>query len=37
MNFLQRYDREKLLCFQGRSRKPLIALAEEYGINGFAC
>ena len=30
-------DREKLLGFQGRSRKPQIALAEEYGITGFAC
>ncbi len=30
-------DREMLLGFHGRSRKPQLALAEEYGITGFAC
>ena len=30
-------EREKLLGFHGRSRKPQFALAEEYGIKGFAC
>lgn len=30
-------DRAKLLDFQGRSRKPQLALAEAYGVKGFAC
>ncbi|MEI7898848.1 MAG: hypothetical protein WCK89_01250 [bacterium] len=30
-------DRDKLLGMNGRSRKPQLALAEEYGIRGFAC
>ncbi len=30
-------DRDKLLGMNGRSRKPQLALAEEYGIKGFAC
>ena len=30
-------DREKLLGFHGRSRKPQLAMAEEYGLKGFAC
>ncbi len=29
-------DREKLLAFNGRSRKPQIALAANYGIDDFA-
>ncbi len=29
-------DREKMLGFNGRSRKPQIALAEEYGFTDFA-
>ncbi len=28
-------DREKLLAFSGRSRKPQIALAEQYGITDY--
>jgi tRNA U34 2-thiouridine synthase MnmA/TrmU len=30
-------DREKLLNFQGRSRKPQIKLAEHYGIRDYPC
>jgi tRNA U34 2-thiouridine synthase MnmA/TrmU len=30
-------DREKLLKFQGRSRKPQIQLAEHYGIHDYPC
>jgi tRNA U34 2-thiouridine synthase MnmA/TrmU len=30
-------DREKLLRFQGRSRKPQIKLAEHYGIRDYPC
>jgi len=30
-------DREKLLAIQGRSRKPQMALAEEYGIADYPC
>jgi hypothetical protein len=30
-----RIDREKLHGFQGRSRKPQLALAKQYGITGF--
>ncbi len=30
-------DREKLLNFQGRSRKPQIKLAEHYGIHDYPC
>lgn len=30
-------DREKLLAISGRSRKPQIALAEEFGINEYPC
>ena len=30
-------DREKLLALQGRSRKPQMALAEEYGITDYPC
>ena len=30
-------DREKLLGFHGRSRKPQLALAAAYGIEGFGC
>jgi len=30
-------DREKLLKFQGRSRKPQIELAEHYGIHDYPC
>jgi tRNA U34 2-thiouridine synthase MnmA/TrmU len=30
-------DREKLLRFQGRSRKPQIQLAERYGIHDYPC
>jgi tRNA U34 2-thiouridine synthase MnmA/TrmU len=30
-------DREKLLDIQGRSRKPQIALAKEWGINDYPC
>jgi len=30
-------DREKLLNFQGRSRKPQIELAEHYGIHDYPC
>jgi tRNA U34 2-thiouridine synthase MnmA/TrmU len=30
-------DREKLLKFQGRSRKPQIQLAERYGIRDYPC
>jgi len=30
-------DREKLLKFQGRSRKPQIQLAECYGIHDYPC
>ena len=30
-------DREKLLKFQGRSRKPQIKLAEHYGIRDYPC
>lgn len=29
-------DREKLLDFSGRSRKPQIALAAQYGLNDYA-
>lgn len=29
-------DRDKMLDFNGRSRKPQIALAEQYGFNDFA-
>lgn len=29
-------DRERLLAFNGRSRKPQIALAEQYGIKEYA-
>lgn len=30
-------DREKLLSFKGRSRKPQIQLAKELGINDYPC
>ncbi len=30
-------DREKLLDFSGRTRKPQIALAEEFGIDEYPC
>ena len=30
-------DRERLLAFQGRSRKPQIALAASLGINDYPC
>jgi tRNA U34 2-thiouridine synthase MnmA/TrmU len=30
-------DREKLLALQGRSRKPQMALAEEYGVADYPC
>lgn len=30
-------DREKLLAIEGRSRKPQIALAKEFGIDEYAC
>lgn len=30
-------EREKLLDIRGRSRKPQIALAEEYGIRDYPC
>ena len=30
-------DRERLLCIQGRSRKPQIELAEHYGIHDYPC
>jgi len=30
-------DREKLLEISGRSRKPQIALAKEFGINDYPC
>jgi tRNA-specific 2-thiouridylase len=30
-------DREKLLNLQGRSRKPQIKLAEQYGVNDYPC
>ena len=30
-------DREKLLKIQGRSRKPQIDLAEQYGIHDYPC
>ncbi len=30
-------DREKLLNIQGRSRKPQIAMAKDYGINDYPC
>jgi tRNA-specific 2-thiouridylase len=30
-------DRDKLLGIQGRSRKPQMQLADEYGINDYAC
>jgi len=30
-------DRERLLKFQGRSRKPQIKLAEHYGIRDYPC
>ncbi|MFH1594610.1 MAG: hypothetical protein ABID09_07945 [Candidatus Omnitrophota bacterium] len=30
-------DREKLLEIKGRSRKPQIALAKEFGINDYPC
>lgn len=30
-------DREKLLKIQGRSRKPQIAMARDYGINDYPC
>jgi len=30
-------DRQKLLAIQGRSRKPQIALAENYGIKDYPC
>ncbi len=30
-------DREKLLAIQGRSRKPQMALAEEYSITDYPC
>ncbi len=30
-------DREKLLAFSGRTRKPQIALAEEFGIDEYPC
>jgi tRNA U34 2-thiouridine synthase MnmA/TrmU len=30
-------DREKLLRIQGRSRKPQMGLAEEYGIRDYPC
>jgi len=29
--------RENLLAFSGRSRKPQIALAKEYGLNDYPC
>lgn len=30
-------DRSKLLSIRGRSRKPQIALAKEYGLNDYPC
>jgi tRNA U34 2-thiouridine synthase MnmA/TrmU len=30
-------DREKLLGIHGRGRKPQFAMAEAYGLKGFAC
>ena len=30
-------DREKMLKFQGRSRKPQIELANQYGIHDYPC
>ncbi|MCM8766054.1 MAG: hypothetical protein NC920_04335 [Candidatus Omnitrophica bacterium] len=30
-------DRERLLAIQGRSRKPQIELAQEWGINDYPC
>jgi len=30
-------DREKLMAIKGRSRKPQMALAEEYGIADYPC
>ena len=30
-------DRKKLLAFSGRTRKPQIALAEEFGIDEYPC
>lgn len=30
-------DREKLLAIRGRSRKPQMALAEQYGLNDYPC
>lgn len=30
-------DREKLLTIQGRSRKPQIQLAKDFGINDYPC
>ena len=30
-------DRERLLCIQGRSRKPQIELAEHFGIHDYPC
>ncbi len=30
-------DRERLLAIQGRSRKPQIALAAQFGINDYPC
>ncbi|MDD5163599.1 MAG: 7-cyano-7-deazaguanine synthase [Candidatus ainarchaeum sp.] len=30
-------DRNKLLCLQGRTRKPQFELAKKFGINDFPC
>ena len=30
-------DRERLLAFQGRGRRPQIELADHYGINDYPC
>ena len=30
-------DRQRLLAFSGRSRKPQIALADEYGLKDYPC
>jgi len=30
-------DRERLLAFEGRSRRPQIAMAQEYGIKDYPC
>jgi len=30
-------DRERLLAVSGRSRKPQMALAEQYGLNDYPC